>query len=184
MPTLQQDSKLPALVRPSRLRHAAHAGSSPSQGSEGALSGQESTRSVAQAAPANPCGNSQPRFHGLMLLIGTSLFTSGATLVGVSFLDSNPHLWNWGVPLAIGGQCFFLFGLLLQLELPWKHERASTAPRRPVSEKPSPWHRKRPVREMGGESGYGVPSVPPETLLRDLKSRLATLGDRLSQSRA
>jgi hypothetical protein len=118
-----------------------------------------------------------------MLLIGTSLFTAGATLVGVSFLDSNPHLWNWGVPLAIGGQCFFFFGLLLQLELLWKHERTSSATTGSVAEKPSPWNPKRSVREMGGESGFGMQSVPPETLLRDLKSRLATLGDRLSQSR-
>lgn len=60
------------------------------------------------------------RWCTALLLLGISLFTAGAVLIGMSFRNDGQQLWNVGTPLALAGQGFFLVGLILQLDILWQ----------------------------------------------------------------
>jgi len=178
MPTLQTDSARHSFKHADRVQPPAHllATTMSHDASETPLATDSATGG----------GSGHPRLSDLLFLLGASLFTSGATLIGVSFLDSNPYLWTWGVPMALGGQGSFLLALLLQLELLWKRNHPDEGSLRKVSAVSSPWssQSRGPERRLRVERSQETTCVPPEAVMRDLKCRLSSLGDRLSRSRA
>ena len=56
-----------------------------------------------------------------VLMLGIGMFTCGAILIAWSFRAERHDLWNIGAPLALAGQIAFLVGLIMHLELLWRH---------------------------------------------------------------
>ena len=51
-----------------------------------------------------------------LLSLGVGAIACGGVLLGWSLWSSRPELWNFGLPILLGGQAAFFVGIVLQME--------------------------------------------------------------------
>lgn len=121
-----------------------------------------------------------------VLSAGVALFTCGAILIGWSFNPGRHELWNVGAPLALLGQVAFLVGLILQLDVLWRHQ--DWAARR-VNElppfQPEPLTRPRNNVALASSEVNGEPKAAsiqdPQLVFREWRGELDRVATQLSR---
>jgi hypothetical protein len=69
-----------------------------------------------------------PLLTWLATLLGTMAIVCGGVLVGWAWLTERAELWRIGQPIALGGVCALVVGLVLQLDRAWQERPASDPP--------------------------------------------------------
>jgi hypothetical protein len=111
-------------------------------------------------------------------------------LIGISFHDNRPELWNVGMPLALIGQGTFLIGLILKLDIIWQQGRDTSRRIQKLnrrltdavdrgSDSASPPHLDRD-QSLGASHAL---DKTPERVLTDLKTQLDRLGSQIARQR-
>lgn len=134
-----------------------------------------------------------PREAGLSLTVwtaislGVMLLACGGILLGWSIMGHRGELWSLGLPIAVGGQVVLLFGLVLQLDRLWHHNRAATAKLDDVDQQ---LHELRSTTAMLGTT-HSTPGLAfyshmaggasPQLLLADLKGQLDLLAIQIGK---
>lgn len=121
--------------------------------------------------------------------MGLMTFVCGAVLLAWHFLDAQEHLWRIGLPLTLGGQVALLFGLLVQLESLWQHNRGASATIDDLDQQIDELRKTTSVMSnanSGAAKSFYVhmaEGAGPEILLADLKGQLDVLAVKMAKQR-
>jgi len=122
--------------------------------------------------------------------LGVMLLACGGILLGWSVLGHRPELWSLGFPIAVAGQVILLFGLVIQLDRLWSHNRDAAAKLDAVDRQ---LHDLRSTTAMLGTT-HSTPGIAfyshmaggasPQLLLADLKGQLDLLAMQMGKGEA
>lgn len=141
----------------------------------------------ARPQPAPRTSSVAPLLALLLTLLGVMATVCGAVLLGWGWIDGRAELWNLGMPIALGGQCVMLCGLLVQLERLWRRGTDTASKLNEVDEQ---LHDLRQTALMLSTTQAGPArsfythlsdGASPHLLLADLKGQLDLLAHRLHQ---
>lgn len=141
----------------------------------------------ARPQPAPRTSSVAPLLALLLTLLGVMATVCGAVLLGWGWIDERAELWNLGMPIALGGQCVMLCGLLVQLERLWRRGTDTASKLNEVDEQ---LHDLRQTALMLSTTQAGPArsfythlsdGASPHLLLADLKGQLDLLAHRLHQ---
>ncbi len=125
----------------------------------------------------------------IMITLGLMTFVCGAVLLGWSLYSGRGVLWNFGLPLTLGGQAALIVGLVLQLDGLWQTNRETSSTLDELDEQLD--EIKRATTLLGTTHSSAARSfyvhmaegASPQMLLADLKGQLDMLAVRMSQER-
>ncbi len=138
------------------------------------------------AKPKRKPGGTRSALTWGILSLGTMAFVCGGILMGWSLLADRTELWEFGMPVALGGQIALLLGLVLQLDRLWHDSRHAADKLDDVDEQ---LHELKTTTTMLG-TGHATPGsafyahladgAGPDLLLHDLKGQLDLLAMKIS----
>lgn len=139
--------------------------------------------------PRLPRREQKSFFSWCMLSLGLMAFVFGAVLVGWSFVEDRPDLWQLGLPFTLGGQAALIVGLVFQLDALSRSNREAIASLDELDEQLdelrhatsmlSTTH-SNPAKSFYAHLAEGA---SPNLLLADLKGQLDLLASRMSEMR-
>ncbi|MCA9247898.1 MAG: hypothetical protein KDA42_12300 [Planctomycetales bacterium] len=124
-----------------------------------------------------------------VLSFGLMTLVCGGVLLGWSIIAHRDALWNVGLPIAIGGQCALVIGLLLQLERLWQSGRYSQEKLAEVDQRLADLNTQTAMlsttHSTASRAFYSHMSegASPHVLLADVKGQLDLLTLRLGAER-
>ena len=124
-----------------------------------------------------------------MLSLGLMGFVFGAVLVGWSFFEDRPDLWQLGLPFTLSGQAALIVGLAFQLDGLSRNNREAIASLNELDQQLDELRRTTSLlsttHSSPSKSFYAhlANGASPNLLLADLKGQLDLLANRMSEMR-
>jgi hypothetical protein len=117
------------------------------------------------------------------LLSGLTALACGVVLLGWSYVDARPELWDVGLPIALSGQAVLLVGLVLHLQSIWIRHQETSGQLEMLDGEIQQLHvlRRTAQEREHSESFYShlADGAAPQVLLADLKGQLDRIVARL-----
>jgi len=126
----------------------------------------------------------------LLLSLGLMAFACGGVLLAWSAATGRGDLWNWGLPLALGGQAALLVGLLFQLEGVTSNNRQTTRSLDELADRLSELKQTTSLLSTTHSSAaasfytHFADGADPNLLLADLKGQLDLLAVKMAKDKA